>query len=60
MKALGFFEPVRNTIVIAFTIGMGIAFHEVFLLVALVLTAAALGYAIETHIRRAKPTFMSL
>lgn len=52
MKALGFFEPVRIVVLIAFAIGMGIAFHEVFLLIALVLSAAAIGHAIEAHIDR--------
>jgi hypothetical protein len=56
MKMLNFFESARISVIIAFAIGMGIAFHEVFLLVAFVLTMAALIHAIGQHFHQAKLT----
>jgi len=55
MKALGFFEPVRIAVILAFAIGMGIAFHQVFFLAALAFAVTAVVHAIGEHIHRVRP-----
>ena len=60
MKTLDFFEPVRIGLIIAFAIGIGIAFHEVFFLVAIVLGIVTLIHAIMQHIHRVKPVHRHL
>ena len=57
MKTSDFFEPVRIVVAIAFAVGMGIAFHELFFLAAFVLTMAALIHAIGQHFHQAKLTY---
>jgi hypothetical protein len=56
MKKFELFEPVRMAVIISLLVGMGIAFHEVFFLLALVLAAIALIHAISQRIYRAKLT----
>jgi predicted membrane protein len=56
MKKFELFEPVRMALIISLSVGMGIAFHEVFFLLALVLAAIALVQAIYQRVHRATLT----
>jgi hypothetical protein len=58
MKKLEFLDPTNATLLIALAVGLGIAVHEVFLLVAFVIALIALAqcvfHAMNEHIHRAK------
>jgi hypothetical protein len=58
MKKFEFLDPARVTLVIALAVGLGIAVHKVFLLIAFVIAIIALGqsvfHAITVHIHRSK------
>jgi uncharacterized membrane protein len=56
MKMPDFFEPVRITVMIAFAVGMGIAFHQVFFMVGLVLAILAFIHIMGQRLDQAKPT----
>lgn len=60
MKKFEFLDPTRGTLLIALAIGLGIAVHEVFFLIALAIAIAALvqsvTHAANENIARAKWT----